>query len=115
MAKNELLYVELVEKELVNTEIAEKELIRIALSTIDVIHSTASVENTILNETPVNINSLPSARFSVANAFVSGKIQIFLNGMKIHNSEIIFHSSTEFSYPLDIISTDMVEVAYIKQ
>lgn len=98
-------------------ELIEKELIKIELSTIDIVHSSAkiSLDNLIFNETPINVNPLPSARFKVINAFVDGKIQIFLNGMKIHNSEIIFHSNIEFSYPLDIISTDKVEVAYIKQ
>ncbi len=117
MVLTEEIKVELIEKELIKVEAVDKELIKIELSTIDVLysHPSLSIDNLILNETPVNVTSLPSKRFKTAYPFVSGKIQIFLNGMKIHNSEIIFHSDTEFSYPLDIIDTDKVEVVYIKK
>lgn len=75
----------------------------------------AELSSIILNETPLNVNSLPSKRFKVTNAFITNKIIVYLNGMKIHNSEITFHSDTEFSYPIDILNSDMVEVAYIKK
>jgi len=69
----------------------------------------------ILNETPTNVNPLPSKRFKVANAFVTGKLIVYLNGQKIHTSEITFHSSTEFSFPINIITSDKIECSYIKQ
>ncbi len=80
---------------------------------VDVVEE--ELEKIILNETPTNVNALPSKRFSVANAFITGKLVVYLNGQKIHSSEITIHSSTEFSYPIDIIASDMVEVSYIKQ
>lgn len=82
----------------VNKTISEKELGKI-----------------IPNETPININALPSKRFSITNPFVTSKLEVYLNGVKIHSSEITIHSSTEFSYPIDIIATDKVECSYIKQ
>jgi len=77
--------------------------------------SETELANIILNETPINVNPLPSKRFRVANAFVTSKLMIFLNGQKIHTSEITIHSSTEFSFSIDIITSDMVECSYIKQ
>jgi len=69
----------------------------------------------IQNETPIAVNPLPSPRFSTANAYRSESLQVFLNGLKIHTSEITQHSDTEFSLPIDAISTDMIEVSYIKK
>lgn len=69
----------------------------------------------IPNETPTNVNPLPSKRFRTANAFVTGKLKVYLNGQKIHTSEITIHSSTEFSFPINIITSDKIECSYIKQ
>ena len=72
------------------------------------------LEQIILNETPTNIYALPSKRFSIVSACITSKLKVYLNGMKIHSSEITIHSSTEFSFPIDIITSDKVEVSYIK-
>ncbi len=116
---DEIFEVEFIELELVDIEFVEQELVEINLTTIDVLPSLTSdgngIELLVLNETQVNVSSLPSKRFRTANAFVTGKLIVYLNGMNIHSSEIIIHSDTEFSYPLDIISTDKVECTYIKK
>ena len=141
MADTQTFHVELVEKQLVDIELSQIDLIPrkayigdiedIILSNpqngesliyedgywinkvVDIVEE--ELEMIILNETPTNVNALPSKRFSIANAFVTGKLIVYLNGQKIHSSEITIHSSTEFSYPIDIIASDMVECSYIKQ
>ena len=110
--------VDFIELELVDIEFVEKELITINLNTIDVLPALTSevdIELFVFNETPTNVNALPSKRFRIANTFVTGKLKVYLNGMKIHSSEITIHSSTEFSFPIDIIASDKVECSYIKQ
>lgn len=106
----ETFTVEIIEKELVDIEVTEKELIGIELSVIDVIDT-----HQLRIETPINVNPLPSARFKTTFPFQTDKLLVFLNGMKIHTSEITIHSSTEFSFPIDIVTSDKVECSYIKQ
>ncbi len=79
--------------------------------TVSVIIDTYKVDN----ETPVNVSALPSKRFSTEFAYRSATLQIFLNGLKIHTSEVVQHSDTEFSYPIDIIAPDVIEISYIKK
>jgi len=67
------------------------------------------------NETPTFVNPLPSERFQTEYPYRSETLQVFLNGMKIHDSEITKHSDTQFSYPINIITSDKIEVAYIKK
>ena len=69
-------------------------------------------EYLIENETPTEITSI---RFQTANSYILGTLNVFLNGQKIHDSEITKVSDTLFEYPLDIIAGDKVEVRYIKQ
>lgn len=69
----------------------------------------------VSNETPSPVSALPSARFSTANDYMADSLQVFLNGMKIHTSEITQHNDTEFSLPLDVLSEDKIEVSYIKK
>jgi len=76
--------------------------------------SEEELANIILNETPISVNPLPSKRFRVANAFVTSKLMIFLNGQKIHTDEITLIDSNTFEFPINIISSDKVEVSYIK-
>jgi len=40
-------------------------------------------------------------------------LQVLFNGLKERN--IIVHSTTEFSLPIDSIDNDNIEVSYIKQ
>ncbi|KKN22913.1 hypothetical protein LCGC14_0910230 [marine sediment metagenome] len=68
--------------------------------------------NLVQNETPTLV-SVPR-RYKSANAYTLESLQVFLNGQKILNSQIIIHSSTEFSYPIDIIVGDGLEISYTK-
>jgi len=68
--------------------------------------------NFVINETPVNVEALPSKRFRVANAFISEKLEVRFNGLV--ENYITIHSDTEFSFEIDIIDTDDILVSYIK-
>ena len=140
MAITHNLEVELIEKELINVELAVIDILPIRRNLTDlndvdinnvqegqilqkegdywvnknvsIIVDTYSVDN----ETPIAVNPLPSIRFRTEFEFRPDTLQVFLNGQKIHNSEIIKHAGDqEYSYPLNIIATDKVEVSYIKK
>jgi len=112
MAKNEPLYVELVERELVNVNIAEKELIKVNLNVIDIIERTSAdalTDFAVYNETPTK---LTAKRFQTDNNFMTGTLRVFLNGIKEKNITII--NDNKFELPIDSITSDTVEVNYIK-
>ena len=111
---------DLVEKELFEVEISEKEIITVKLTTVDVIYK--SVDETVyddiygkivMSETPTRVNA---STFQTSNAYRTGTLKVYLNGQKIHNSEITESSSSTFSfdnYNTDL--SDLLEVSYIKQ
>ena len=131
--------VELVEKELVDIELSVIDIVpfRKTIDELDDVNASNPQEGEILiregeywvnkstsiiidtyavhNEVPTNISPLPSKKFRTAYAYRTETLQVFLNGMKIDSSEIIQHSDTEFSFPINIISTDKIQVAYIKK
>lgn len=110
---------DLTEKEIFEVEISEKDLVTVELKTIDVVYKNvdsdcydAIFEKIIYNETPTK---LTASLFQTAHAYRTGKLKVYLNGVKIHDSEITEESSTTFS--LDNYSTDsedLIEVSYIK-
>ncbi len=137
LIEKELISVEIVEKEIfivqLNTldviprktyiwELADVDITTFQNKQVLVYNSvTEKLENKYLsdilnfNETPINVNALPSKRFRVAKAFLTGQLQVFLNGQKVHTSEITIHSDMEFSYPIDIVANDKIEVNYLKK
>ena len=112
MAITDIINVEISEKELIKVEFTEKEIVGVNLNVLDI---GKGLSDLILNETPVNVSDLPSKRFRILNPILSNSLQVFLNGLKIHSSEITIHSSTEFSFPINILEDDLVECTYIKQ
>ena len=109
----------LIEKELFEIEISEKEIITVKLTTIDAVYKYVDsdvyddiFDKLIYNETPTKINS---STFRTANAYRTGKLKVYLNGQKIHNSEITEVSSNTFSFDnYNVDSQDLVEVSYIQ-
>jgi hypothetical protein len=65
--------------------------------------------NFIFNEVPTKLNV---TQFQTANAYVSGTLTVYLNGIK--EKYIIEESTTVFSLPIDSIDDDYIEVDYIK-
>ena len=137
LVEKEIVKVEIIEKEIVIVEFSTIEIITRTAGSLDGVIVTNPQNDDILlyrdgvfinlpvefiienfgifNETPVAISPLPSKRFSTAYAYKSGTLQVFLNGMKIHDSEIIKISDTQFEYPIDVILTDTIEVSYVKK
>ncbi|GAG09424.1 unnamed protein product [marine sediment metagenome] len=138
--EKEILVAELVEKELVNVDLIVVDLLtgdRKNLSDLQDVTITDGIDGQVLvlengiwvnktisvviydyvvyNETPTAVDSLPSAKFETANDFRTDTLQVFLNGQKIHDSEITRHSDTQFSLPLNAIVNDKIEVSYIKK
>ena len=66
------------------------------------------------NETPTAVDPLPSKKFQTQYSIITGSLRVFLNGQKIHSSEIIEISTTQFEFPIDIVTSDKVEVSYAK-
>ncbi len=73
------------------------------------------VMDAIVNETPTPVNPLPSKVFQTSNDYDAGTMNVFLNGMKIHDSEVTKVSDNQFSLPIDVITEDMIEVSYIRK
>jgi len=63
----------------------------------------------VTNETPSQITA---KKFQTANNYKSGTLHVFLNGIK--ELEIVEDSSNEFSFKIDTIMGDTIEVTYIK-
>ena len=113
------LTAELIEKENFEIEISEKEIITIKLKSIDVIYKNVDssvyddiFDKHVYNEVPTK---LTSTTFQTAYAYRTGKIRVFLNGVKIHDSEITEESSITFSFDnYNVDNDDLVEVCYIK-
>lgn len=102
--------VEFTEKELINADVVEKELININILKIDSIPSAGgSSANFIYSEVPTQ---LTSKRFRTAFAFSSGTLRVLFNGLREKN--ITIHSTTEFSFGIDILITDEILVDYVK-
>lgn len=109
--------VDLVEKELVEVNLVDKELVNIILNAIDILPGQradfeAVIASFILNETPTKIND---KRFRTKHDFKTGTLIMLFNGMKIHTLEISIINSNTFELPIDSITSDTIEVCYIKK
>jgi len=58
---------------------------------------------------------LLSEKYTTANNFATGTLEVFLNGMKLLPSDLTIYAPNQFSIStLDTIATDVVTVNYIK-
>jgi len=58
---------------------------------------------------------LKTEKFTTANSFVTGSLEVFLNGMKLLPSDLTIYGNNQFSIStLDTIASDVVTVNYIK-
>jgi len=119
---NEVMTVEMSEVDLVtglNTNITDPKNDDILIykdgvwinSTVSILVDTYAVHS----EAVTPVNQLPSAKFETVNPYRAETLQVFLNGLKIHESEITQHSDTQFSLPINVTTEDVIEVAYIKK
>ena len=96
-------------------ELIDRELIDVGLTTIDVVTSAKcfieSLEDyLIINEVPTQLNT---TTFQTANEYIEDSLVVYFNGIK--EKLINKLSSTTFSFNIDIIVGDTIEIAYIKQ
>lgn len=66
----------------------------------------------VQSETPTVVSS--PRRYKSAVAYTLESLITYINGQRIHDSQITKHSNTEFSYPIDIVAGDKLEISYIK-
>ena len=106
------LHVELVEKDLINIEFVEKDLVDIKLNVVDVIHSILDCEmvedHFIYNEAPTRLSA---KIFQTEKDYISGTLRVFLNGIK--EVYITEESDNTFSFKIDTVTGDEIEVNYI--
>ena len=65
----------------------------------------------IQNETPTEVTP---TQFRTTYIFKSTTLQVYLNGLKFHSSEITIDSNKTFTIPIVKLITDVIEVAYIR-
>ena len=85
----------------ITAELIEKELVSVELYTVDfVTNRTVLTELFVKNEVPTPDPPIRTAGqvFTLANEYESGTLQVFLNGLKLHQSDITENSTTTFSY-----------------
>jgi len=110
----EYLEATIVEAEIIEVEFVEEDLITVNFNTIDVIQDRGWVVQTVkdcfvFNETPTQVTA---KRFRANNEYVQTSLQVILNGLK--EKHITIHSNTDFSFPIDTVINDEIEVSYIK-
>ena len=110
----EYLEATIVEVEIIEVEFVEEDLITVNFNTIDVIQDRAWVVQTVkdcfvFNEAPTKVTA---KRFRANNEYIQKTLQVVLNGIK--EKHITIHSNTDFSFPIDTVITDDIEISYIK-
>ena len=95
--------------------LVENDLISVELTQIDIIHNTRQFtesleEYLILNEVPTQ---LTAKTFQTANNYIEDSIVVYFNGIK--EKQINKLSDNTFSFNIDIIAGDDIEISYIKQ
>ena len=78
--------------------------------------ATADPSKFVQGETPTPAPPvLKTEKYTTANNFVTGTLEVFLNGMKLLPSDLTIYGNTQFSIStLDTIVSDVVTVNYIK-
>ena len=93
--------------ETINVTIAEVQPIQVVIQGYS-LTSLEELSNYLIFETPTKINA---KRFQTSKAFKTGRLAVFINGIKEKYIEII--SSTIFEFKIDTVVSDIVEVQYI--
>jgi len=113
MSNAEYITANLVEKELFEVELSEKEIITVNLTAVDILYKTdeVSIPLWIYNERPT---AMTSVKFQLANAYRTGTLRVYLNGVKLNSSDWSETTSTTFTIAIPKLSTDTIECSYIK-
>lgn len=132
------------EKEIISVDFSETDIINVELNVIDIYplrRELGDLEDVVVtnpqndevltyedgnwvNKPPEEIEVTPSIyneapsqltvkRYRTAFAFITGTLRVFLNGIK--EKYIVIHSDREFSFPIDTVAEDTIEVSYEKK
>lgn len=135
---NEILEVELVEKEIISIEFSTIDSLpaRVDIATLGDItnvtidsilnlqvlrynESTGYWENKNITELITDFTKyeeptkITSKRFQTSYDFISGTLEVWLNGIK--EKEITIIDTNTFEFKIDTITNDVIEVRYIRQ
>ena len=107
--------IELVEKNLVDVELVEKELVTIDLHSIDILNNirqfTESLSDyLVINELPTKLSE---RIFQTENDYIADSLIVYFNGIKERYINKL--SDNTFSFNIDILDTDDIEISYIKK
>lgn len=98
-------------RDYLEVEIAEKEIINCEFKVIDVIqYREKTIVGGIVQEIPTKLSAV---RFRTSQAWVSGSLKVFINGLKVQISDITVINTTTFEISDTTISSDVVEVEYL--
>lgn len=98
------------ETELITVEFVEREIIKVEFTTIDILPGGIGSGTLPIIETPIQ---LTNKRFQTSYPVFSGTLKVFFNGLK--EKEITILTSTLFEFKIDILSSDTIEVEYVRQ
>jgi len=140
MTVTEVLKAELIEKELIEVKLYSVDVglgIRRNLNDLDDVTITSVQDDEVLsydsasglwinkNMTEVGLsqlvyNEVPThiagGEYSVANKYVSGSLQCFVNGLKIFSTQIIYApNNKKFTLDFTPDGSDLIEVSYVRQ
>jgi len=109
--KDYLLEVDIYEKDVIEVELVEKEILTCELTTVDIINYVEkTIAGNLLQEVPTKISAI---RFQTSQAWVSGSLKVFFNGLKVKSSDITTINTTTFEISDTTISSDSIEVEYL--
>ena len=114
MALRTYMDVDLYEKEVVEVDIVERDIITVDINVVDTIRNRNWVINTVKtyyipSEVPTKLNSTD---FETAYEYVTGKIVVYLNGIKQRNFTELTSNTIRLSDAVK--ADDAVEVGYIR-
>ena len=97
----------------IKCEIIEKEIIEVDFTSVDILYKTdeISIPLFIYNEVPILVTSV---LFRISNDYRTGTLRVFLNGIKLNSTDMTEASATTFTIAKAKLSTDSIEVSYIK-
>ncbi len=112
--EKDIYSINFIEKEIINVTFVDKETITVNLGLIDIIRTEgADLTDLVFNEVPIQV---VGALYSVTYKYIRESLQVFLNGLKIYATQIIYDSTNkQFTLDFTPIVSDLVECNYVKQ
>lgn len=106
-----IIKADLIEKDIIKVDFVEKEIISAKFTTIDILNYLEVVGN-LRHEV---LTRLSSTMFKTSEPYVSGSIQVFINGLKVRNVDLTEIDDQTIQIVDNTISSDIIEGSYIKK